>query len=231
MKFKIKNSPEQSPAGKPRSTTSWLGGRQASNGAGKLVTRQAKFKNGAGFTLLELLLTIAIFALISIGLSSLAYIFIAYSQLLPEGQLASEVARVHQFSLEEFKRGIRQAESIQLGYTVGSDTYTTGTTTVVLRLLARDNANNVLAGAFDYLIYYLATSTSPQKILKRVVADPNSQRKSAHFPINDLVESISFTYNNAVLTEATKITIDLTSKKISGNISKSFHNVIEASLR
>jgi len=188
-------------------------------------------KNAAGFTLLEIVLGIAIFGLLATGLAALAYLYLAYGQLLPEEKLANEVSRQQQYSLEEMKRGIRQAESILSGVTLGSDSYTTGTTTIVLRLLSRDQANDVISGSFDYLVYYLATSTTPNKLWRRLEPNVNSSRKSSHFPLNSLVQNFTLTYNTSTPSQASKVTIDLTTKKTSQGETKSVNNVIEVTLR
>jgi|GEM_PF-7057564 len=188
-------------------------------------------KRHSGFTAVELILGLGIFALVSVALSALASTYVAYGRLLPEGRLSSEVARTHHGSLEELKRSIRQAESILTDYAVGSDTYVTATTSIALRLYARDAAGNVNTNAFDYAVYYLATSTSPQELRKRLVADVSSSRKAAHFALNPLVSGLSFSYNNATTSQATKVTIDLTSQKTSGTLIKTLHNVIDVTLR
>lgn len=183
-----------------------------------------------GYTLLEVLLAVGIFVVIGAGLSGLSYLYISYGQLLPEGRLGTEVFRQQQMTLEEFLRAGREAEEILATTTADGTTYTSGTTTVVLRLLAIDSSGNTLDNKFDDIIFY-ATSSNPISLYKRITPDAASARKGTHPLLNNAVEGFSITYNKAAPKDSTKMQIYLVTKKTSANITQRATSTIEVTLR
>lgn len=184
-----------------------------------------------GFTTLELVMGLGLFVILSTGFLALANLYSSYSQLLPQSSLAAQVRRLHQLTIEDMKKETRQAESILANYTVDSTTYTTGTTTLVLRLRSIDTSNNIISGIFDHLIYSTNTSTPPIKLSKRVVSGAGSRRGSANLILNEAVRSIIFTYNTSTPSLATKVQLFLETSKTIGTVTGATSSTVEMTLR
>lgn len=184
-----------------------------------------------GFTAIELIIGIALFMIVSGGLLLLINLYINSGRLLPASSLATQTRRAHQLTLEDIKKEIRQAKSILATTTVDAATFTTGTTTLVLRLYGVDSSNNILGGVSDYVIYSTTTTTPPLELRKRVVVASGSKRSTANLVLNNAVGSLSFTYNTSTLANATKVEIFLETSRTIGNVTEQASSTIEASLR
>lgn len=169
--------------------------------------------------------------IVSGGLLLLINLYINSGRLLPASSLATQTRRAHQLTLEDIKKEIRQAKSILATTTVDAATFTTGTTTLVLRLYGVDSSNNILGGVSDYVIYSTTTTTPPLELRKRVVVASGSKRSTANLVLNNAVGSLSFTYNTSTLANATKVEIFLETSRTIGNVTEQASSTIEASLR
>lgn len=187
--------------------------------------------SGAGFTMLELVIGIGFFIILSGGFLSLTLLYTSYGRILPSGRLSSEVRRIHQITIEDIKKEARQAESIMQSYMVATTTYTTGATTLVLRTLATDSSQNVIAGTYDHIVYYTNTTTLPILLVKRVVPDPASQRKASNLVLNNYVQSLAFTYNASSTPSATKIQVTLATSRSIGTVVAGASSTVEITRR
>lgn len=188
-------------------------------------------KYSQGFTILELTLGIGIFVIIAWGLGALAQLYISFGDIMPGQKLESEVSRVHFLTIEDLKRSIRQAESVLASTVVEGVTYTTATTTLVLRVRSIDASQNIISGSYDTFIYSTNTTTPPIKLSKRIVPAASSARPPSNIVLNDSVQSISFTYNSTTTSDITKIQVSLTTEKESGAISRGASSTIAITLR
>lgn len=184
-----------------------------------------------GMTMLELVMGIALFLIISLGIVILIDAYRPYSRLLPEGIFRTGVRRIHSETLEDIKQSVRQAERILATTSIDSANYTTGTTTIALRLRSVDAANNLIPGSYDQIVYYTNTTTPPITLYKQVAGAFGSKRTSRIAILNELVDNLSFTYNTSTPRDATSIEIALVTRReiVSMNVRAS--STIRATLR
>jgi len=183
-----------------------------------------------GFTLVEALLGIGALAILGIGISALAYLYVVFGQRLPQESLRSEVLRAHQQSLELMKRAIRESEAIEASYSIGPDNYVTGTTTLVLRTKTIDATGAVLAGQYDRFIFFLSGTTTPYTLEERIEPSSGSALKQSRSIINNMVKNLSFAYNATSSTAATSVKIELVTEKSDGRSSFTATSTIEVTL-
>lgn len=182
-----------------------------------------------GFTLAELVISTAIAVLVG-GL--LVSIFISNT-----GVFYKESSRVSQGlgvndSLSSIRLSIKQAQAVASGYPVGSPTYTSSSSQLVLQIAAIDSSGNILTGVYDYIVY----TVSGDKLYMKVFPDPASARKSEDKILSSNVNSILFSYldsagNNAASVSAVKVKVTITLNQQLGLESEVNVATTEANLR
>ncbi len=155
-----------------------------------------------GLTLIEAIVTIAIFIVISAALWSF---YVNYYQVFHTQQGLVSVAGSASAAANELQNAIWQADQILVSHTFSGTVYNTGQNTLVLELPSIDSSGNIVSAKYDYMVFY-ATSTH---LYKLVQADGQSSRPSGFRQLSDTVSTFTFTYNNADLTQANKIDVDM----------------------
>lgn len=102
-----------------------------------------------------------------------------------------------------------QADSVVASRTINSTTYTSGTSTLVLELPSIDSSGDIISNAHDYAVMYVASSS----VYRVLQADAASVRHSGTKLFSDVVNSLTFTYNNVSPASTTKIAIDIITQK------------------
>lgn len=155
-----------------------------------------------GFTLIETMVTMAIFILISLALG---IFYVDYYQVFHTQQALVSVAGSASATANELQNAALQANQILVSHTFSGTAYNTGQNTLVLELPSIDGSGNIVSGKYDYMVFY-ATSTH---LYKLVQADAQSTRPSGLRQLSDTVSTFTFTYNNIDLTQADKIDVDM----------------------
>jgi type II secretory pathway pseudopilin PulG len=84
--------------------------------------------------------------------------------------------------------------------------YNSGPDTLVLQLPAVDNSGEIIASKWDIAVFY----ASGTQLRLLTMPDPASSRPTLDKQLSDSLQSLVFTYNNAVFDSTTKVTADLT---------------------
>lgn len=105
-----------------------------------------KEKNSAGFTLVELLISITIITLILAGAVSL-YIYTLKKQ--PDFFHKSQINLQYRSAFQEFSKMISQATQVESSY----GGYFTNSSTVVLKLPAIDQNQQIVANLYDRVVF------------------------------------------------------------------------------
>jgi prepilin-type N-terminal cleavage/methylation domain-containing protein len=155
-----------------------------------------------GFTLLEVLIVLGISVVMLMGLLNL---FEWHQKVY-----AQEVAHVRttgavRSTMLQMSEDVAQAVAIETTHTFSGTTYTSTNNTIVLRLPAVDSSDNVIASTYDYVVYYLSDGSLYQKV------DPgtNSARGAVSKLIAENIDIFDLTYDNATVTFASYVTIDI----------------------
>jgi len=170
-------------------------------------------KNRHGFTLVEVLVVIGILGMISLFLTQ---IYLDYINLYRRENTAIDLNLANQTVLNNLSNDILVAVAVVPSYTVSGLNFTSGSQTLILSLPAFDAQKQIISGVYDTVVYYLATST-PRKLIKRVVSAPTSSRTSQTKALNSDVSFLDFTYNATSTADAKSIITTLvTSRAIAG---------------
>ncbi|HEY5601241.1 MAG TPA: type II secretion system protein [Patescibacteria group bacterium] len=182
----------------------------------------------SGFTLIELIVAIGLFGLISLLAGG---VYLGQIRLFNRQNAQVDIVSQNQIILDDMVDEIRNSSQVASGVTVGSDTYASGTNQLVLRLISIDSSGQLLANSFDHLIYYLEGSSSPYTLHKRLVPDASSSRSGYDDVKSADVSSIIFSYSDLDFANVTSIDISLTTVKKVENKDKTLTTTTKAILR
>lgn len=157
-------------------------------------------------TMVELVVVVAIFSVLMVVLVNF---FLGYSDSFTYLQATVDTSQSSGLLINSVSSAVRQASQILTSHSFSGATYTTDTTTLVLEIPAIDGSGSVISGTYDYMAFYL----SGTDIYWKTLADAASSRDSSTRKISNSVQSLSFTYNNADVTQATKVDVSVTIQK------------------
>jgi prepilin-type N-terminal cleavage/methylation domain-containing protein len=100
----------------------------------------------------------------------------------------------------------RGAIDVEASHLFGSDTRTSSSSALVLKLPTVDSSGNVVAASFDYIAFY-RDATTPTKIMAATDAAALSYRASGTRLITDHNEVARFMYNNPDITKANRVSL------------------------
>lgn len=163
-------------------------------------------ESGNGFTLLELVISIAVLSIISVILATI----IIRSGFFFEKQTGlAEVGLSNRFVLDEIATQVRAAKQVEENFTGNGQNFTTGAVILVLKLPSVDAAGSTISGVFDRVVFYLDGG----KINKKVFPDATSTRVKTSQILTTATKTLNFSYNNANVASSSAVTVNLTTVK------------------
>lgn len=184
-------------------------------------------KNTQGFTLVEVLVVISILTIISLFLSQ---IYLDYVGLYQRENTAIDLNLANQTVINNLSSDIRGAAAVLPSYTVSGQDFTSGNQTLILSVPAFNAQKQIISGIYDTVVYYLDTST-PRKLIKRVVSAPTSSRTSQTKTIDSDVSFLDFTYNTTSTSDAKSIMTTLATSRALAGRAQAVTSTLRAILR
>lgn len=173
-----------------------------------------------GFTLTEVLIVLAI-----IGFLVVIFIdfFLQYNRSFSFLSATVDTAESAGMVMNKISEAVRQASRVVGSRSFSGTVYASDADTLVLELPAMDSSG-AIAGEFDYMVFYLEGG----KIFWRTEADPASQRATGVKQLSDTVQSFNLVYDQADVSLATKVDVDVqTQKQTRGQLAQShLHQII-----
>lgn len=166
---------------------------------------KSKLINQAGFTLMEMIILVFLFAVLMLGLMNIFDWQIKVYNLEQAEMLATGSARV---AMNNLNLMLVQGSSIVAQRTINGTDYTTGGSSIIVQLPAYDVSGNLIAATYDYVVF-TASGTNLTQVMDLAA---NSARRNTTKTLSDKIQSFALTYNNADPTSANKVTIDLTTR-------------------
>lgn len=175
-------------------------------------------KNKQGFSLLELIITMAIFSLISLVL---VVIFIQTYETFYIQENQTQLQVETRYSLDTINNWVKKASSVISSYTPPGETaYETSDSVIILQVAAIDEDQNIIADTYDYLIFQ-ADPSNPSELQQIIYADESSDRTTGTRTIAHYLNSLSFSYfdssNNQLIENfenSVFVTIELNSEEV-----------------
>ena len=158
--------------------------------------------NKKGFSLVEALLAIAIFIFI---LLALVIIYASYTKVYNYQQETVRVAGSARLAMNEIQSHALQASHIVQDRSFSGTVYGSDEDALVLEIPAIDESGDIISGQFDWVVFY----KSGNSLYRLVEADADSRRTSGLTELSGAVETLSFSYNNADLSLASQVEMDI----------------------
>lgn len=152
-----------------------------------------------GLTLIETIVVISIFAVVSIVIGS---IYIGHSKLYTAESGAADVKLQKSIFIKNIEEAAANASGLVASYTFGGNLRSSTSSTAIFQLPAIDSNENIIPDKFDYEVFYREES----RVFAEVSADAASQRKNQKRQLADTAQNLIFQYNSAAPQDATVIT-------------------------
>lgn len=165
-----------------------------------------------GFTIMEVVIVIALFAIILVALLSL---FDWHQKIFILEQADVRATSSVRSTMNNMSKYVAQASNIEASRTIAGTSYSTDNDCVVVKIPGLDGSGNLLSGIFDYMAFCL-TSGSVNQVTE---AGSGSVRIPGSKRLAENVQTFALTYNNGDVTAATAVTIDLQTRVTTRNTS------------
>ncbi|OGE88904.1 MAG: hypothetical protein A3J07_04425 [Candidatus Doudnabacteria bacterium RIFCSPLOWO2_02_FULL_49_13] len=173
-----------------------------------------------GFTLIETIIVIALVAVAGVILSDL---FIGQNRLYRSETAELNVTADARAALDDVDNYLRQANRAVASHS----TYSAGPQILILQIQSVDGSGRLVAGTFDYAVYYLSASD----LWRQVFPDAASSRPAAAKKLANHINGLVFTYNNPDYSLVTEVQTDLTIQESAGAQTRSITASSKAKLR
>ena len=159
-------------------------------------------KQQRGFTIIELVIVIALCLVLMSGLLALLdwhnKVFVLEQATV---RATSSVRNV----MNAMTRYVTQGATIEASRTMSGTLYTTDGDTVVVKIPSIDASGNVIAGTFDYFVYYLSSGS----VYQLIEAGAGSVRNAGSKVLGESIDLFTLTYNNADPAIAGSVAVDV----------------------
>src|SRR3990172_2533476 len=170
-----------------------------------------------GVSLVELIIGMSIVGFMGVLIAAL---YLSHFKLFSSQNTRIEVASENKIALEEITNQIRESQGVAA--TCCSPTETTNSNVLVLQiwpLNASDDPtepNPNPTPQYDYIVYKKVSDTLKKKIVPAV----GSTRPSSDKIIASKINTLTFTYDNADVSQAAQVTINLTTQNTVNNVTQ-----------
>jgi type II secretory pathway pseudopilin PulG len=161
----------------------------------------------AGFTLVETVITLGLFVMVSLALM---FMLDGFGKIFYSQQALLNAAGSARQAMTAISNSTVQAANVLATSTIAGTLYTSSATTTILLLPAVDNTGNVAANKYDTVIFYASSG----KLYEIQQPDVSSSRLAFAKTLSDTLANISFTYNNSNFLQVSQLTVDLQTRSI-----------------
>ena len=173
-----------------------------------------------GFSIMEVVVVIGIIAICG---GILIEIFIGQNRIYKLETAELNITNDARNSLDDIDNYIRQSTLALSSYT----SYTASATTLILQIQSVNSSNQLIAGTYDTVVFYLSGSN----LFRQVFPAVGSSRLPITKKIAENITGLVFTYNNVDFALVTQVSTDLTIAKNAGVVTKSITVSSDARLR
>ncbi|MBI4049545.1 MAG: four helix bundle protein [Candidatus Doudnabacteria bacterium] len=174
----------------------------------------------SGFTLIEIIVVVAMFAMTMLILADL---FVGQNQIYRTQTAELNVTSDARVALDEVDAAVRAADVVAGSF--GS--FTTGPQTLVLQIPAINASNQIIAATYDYMVYYLNGTNFFRQIIPNAASSRSAQTKKLASNVTGLL----FSYDNADLAAVKQVATDVTVQETASRYTRSITLSSKSKLR
>jgi len=160
-----------------------------------------------GFTLIETIIVIGLTVFIMVALGNF---YVNFNTVLGSNGGRMSVASGAGKIINEAEAMILPASHVLSSHEFSGTTYETNGNTVVLELPSINNSGTSIEGKYDYAVFFV-NDTTAYRLLQ---TDPESSRISGTKQLSTEVYALSFSYDNADVTQARKVAVDVQTRLV-----------------
>lgn len=172
--------------------------------------RQGSYSHQSGFTLIELIVVIALVGVVSYVLVDM---FLGQHKIYKTQTAELNITNDARATLDDIDAYVRSARQVLATYS----SYNTGTQILVLEVQSINASNQLIAGTYDTVVFYLTGSN----FYRQIFPAASSIRPAGTKKLASNVTGLAFSFNNADPTLATQVTTDLTLQESAGQQTRS----------
>ena len=163
-----------------------------------------------GFTMLETVFVIGLTVLLMLAIQSL---YLSFTRLASEESAEYSARTSAVGTLRTAENIVLPADRVLASHTFSTGTYTTGAETLVVRIPAIDAAGAIIPTVYDYAVIYQSGASA----IFRIEASLRGARQTRERTVGNSVTDLTFSYDNADVTQATTVTADINVSAIDGH--------------
>lgn len=166
------------------------------------------------FTLIEVVITVALFAIVMLGTAQL---YVMYGRIITSQKSTITAALGGSSIIDATQEGARQADQVVATHIFSGVSYNSGTTTAIFELPSYDASGTIIANTYDYI----GISASSTSVFRLVDAAVGSSRVSGKKQLSAALEALSFTYDAPTFPLVTSVVVDATtSASVQGQMTR-----------
>ena len=181
-----------------------------------------------GVSLVELLIGMSIVGFMGVLIAAL---YFSHFKLFSSQNTRIEVASENKIALEEMTNQVRESQGVAA--TCCSPTETTGADVLVLQIWPLNASGDPTepnpdpTPQYDYIVYKKVADT----LKKKIVPAAGSTRQASDKIIASKINVLTFTYDNADVSQAAQVTINLTTQNTVNNVTQTDSKTSTAVIR
>jgi prepilin-type N-terminal cleavage/methylation domain-containing protein len=178
----------------------------------------------AGFSLIEVIVAMAIFLILSLALLSL---YQAFGSLYGLGRAQFSAVGGVRVPLAEVVEYVSQAYRVVASQDFSGTLYTSNSSTLVVQIPAVDANDRVVANSWDYAVFY----KNGARAYRQLQPAAESARSGGTRQLTDVATSLQFSYDNADFSLVKKVGVSLETFTQEGHITVSHVTSEEVALK
>ncbi len=156
----------------------------------------------AGFTLLELVIIIALAVGVTVAIGTLIYMF---SKISSYEKATSQSSGSASALIREVESLVVPAHAVVQTHAFTSTTTSSSSRILVLEIPSIDSSGVVITNTYDYAVFY-TSGTNAYRLLQ---ANALSRRVSGTKQLSSAVSSLTFTYDSGTYSAVSTVTVDI----------------------
>ncbi len=160
-----------------------------------------------GFTLIETLITVALFVVLILAVTQLS---VVYGHFISLQKSSIGITLGGSSIMDAVRTAGLQADHVVASHVFSGVAYTSGTTTAVFELPAIDASGATIANTYDYIGIF-ASGTNAYRLTD---AAAGSARVSGEKQLTSALDALSFTYDSASFPAVASVTVDATTSAL-----------------
>lgn len=171
----------------------------------KMKKASIRVKN-KGFTLIEIVIVLFFSGILMVVLFNL---YDWHGRVYGYQQAYVRVSSANRVSISTMQSYISQANRVLDNATINGIAYTTGIDTLVLQIPSVDESNDIISSKWDKVVFYPVN----RNFYMQLEPDPVSSRRNIYKILDDTLQSVTFTYSDAIMSQVKNIVVNFISSQ------------------